>query len=33
MKPFVLLAIGGVLLYLSLTGKADRLYKSVFGKV
>lgn len=33
MKPFVFLAVGGTLLYLSLTGKADNLFRSVFGKV
>ena len=32
MKPIVILGIGGILVYLSLTGKADKLFKSVFGK-
>lgn len=32
-KPYVILAVGGVLTYLALTGKADGLFKSVFGKV
>jgi hypothetical protein len=32
MKPFVFLTVGAALLYLSMTGKADKLFKSVFGK-
>lgn len=32
MKPFVVLGIGSGLLYLALTGKADGLLKSVFGR-
>lgn len=32
MKPFLMLGIGAALVYLAVTGKADRLLKSVFGK-
>jgi len=31
MKPFAFLVVGGILVYLSVTGKADRLFASTFG--
>ena len=33
MKPFLMLGIGAGLVYLAVSGKADGLFKSVFGKV